>query len=140
MKIEFAWVFVLMLSSCTVQQRAARKMRKACDMYPALCDTSEITRDTTYQIDTFATLDTSYIVLPSDTIEIVSEKVFTRIVREHDTLTVYQEIEPDTVTQIKEVQTIKYKASPVRWWLYGAFVVQIGLAFLLFNQIRNGNT
>ena len=125
------FILILTLASCS----DARKLAKICERSPYLCDTTEVTRDTTYQVDTFATLDTSYITLPRDTIEIVNEKVFTRIVRDHDTLMVYQEIEPDTVIQIKEKQVIKYKTKRRPWWSWVSLIVQIGLGALLIRAI-----
>lgn len=125
---------LIAFSGCSVQKRAERKLRKACELYPPICAADTLS-DTTFIVEEFPVHDTSYVTKPNDTIEIINEKVYTRIIREHDTLEVYQEVKPDTIVQIKEVRVPQKIVTDCRpWWHY----VLLTLGMLIFAMwIRN---
>lgn len=115
----------ILFSGCSAQKRLTR----LCEKNPDLCIVSDTLRDTTYFVREFDVHDTSYITLPIDTIEITNEKVYTRIIREHDTLKVFQEIEPDTLIQINEKIVTKYVTNCRPWWHY--VLLTLGVISLL---------
>lgn len=127
---------------CNKENRCNRIKARHPECFETLLIPIETIRvDTAYK--TYPVTDTIFKITENNTVDtflMITAKVKTRIIRQHDTIKVYQEVTPDTIikTEIKTVQRISspkpYPFIPL--WMWAVLGTLCVVIFLLIRFKR----